>query len=534
MPLAALLSRGYFPKELPRPFVTAPFATTVTTALALPGDFIKTASKGNNLPSAHTAMYSLARGGLLRRPLSICNPLHYFLLCKEIVQNWAAINPHVAGTSLAATTPEFKPAGRAIDSKWPQRARQELAQSTRLGRRYVLQTDISRFYDSIYTHSISWAMHTKPTAKANRTLNLLGNKIDYWIRMGQDQQTVGIPIGPDTSLVMAELIMQRCDNELLAKLPGLKGHRFIDDYELSFQTRTEAENAFHILDTCLAKFELALNPKKTQVLELPLQLEAAWATELRRFNFTRASQPGQAADFTNYFSRAYSLHINNPGESVLQFAIARLREVTVDPANWPLFQRLLLLCVIPEPASFPYVLEQIITRKNAGATPILPELEEIANTLIESHSTLRHSSEVANAAWACLAMGLHLGDRAVDVISQCDDPVVALLALDCEQHGLVSKPLDKTLWASHMTQDALYDEYWLLAYEANIKNWLPSVGGVDHVAADVNFGFLKTNGVYFYDTTLAAPPTPAAVPAAAAPVPLPTVPTVSISLATSA
>ena len=524
MPLADLLTRGYFPKELPRPFVTAPFATAVTSGANLPGDFVKTAARGNNLPTAQTATYSLARGGLLRRPLSICNPLHYFLLCKEMMQNWASIAPRVAGTSLAATTPEFKTVGRAIDGRWPQRARPELAQSTRLGRRYVLQTDISRFYDSIYTHSISWALHTKPTAKANRTLNLLGNKIDYWVRMGQDQQTVGIPIGPDTSLVMAELIMQRCDDELLAKLPGLKGHRFIDDYELSFQTRTEAENAFHILDTCLSKFELALNPKKTLVLELPLQLEAAWATELKRFTFSRNSQLGQAADLTNYFSRAYSLHSSNPGESVLQFAVARLRDVSVDPANWVLFQELILLCVIPEPASFPYVLEQIITRKNAGAGPILPELEEIANTLIESHSTLRHSSEVANAAWACLALGLPLHDQAVDAISQCDDPVVALLALDCERHGLVSKPLDKTLWSLHMTPDALYDEHWLLSYEANIKNWLPSVGGGDHVAADVNFGFLK-NGVYFYDANLATPP--AAAPAIAAPVPLPTVPTPS-------
>ncbi len=180
---------------------------------------------------------------------------------------------------------------------------------------------------------------------------------------------------------------------------------------------------------------------------------------------------------------------------------------------------------MPEPASFPYVLEQIIKRKNAGAAPVLPELEEISNTLIESHSALRHSSEVANAAWACLALGLPLHERAVDAISLCDDPVVALLALDCEQHGLLSKPLDTAVWSSHMTRDALYDEHWLLAYEANIKGWLPSVGGGDHVTADANFGFLKANGVYFYDANLAAPP--AAVPAVAA-VPLPTVPTVSV------
>ncbi len=519
MPLIDLLTRGYFPKELPRPFVTVPFANAITSAAALPGDFAKTASKSNKLPTAKTGRYSHARGGLLRRPLSICNPLLYFLLCKEMMQNWASINLRVAGTPLAATTPEFKADGRAIDGKWPQAARPDLAQGSRLGRRYVLQTDINRFYHSIYTHSIPWALHTKPTAKANHALTLLGNRIDYWVRMGQDGQTVGIPIGPDTSLVIAELIMQRCDEELLTRLPGLRGHRFIDDYELSFQTRTEAEDAFHILETCLSGFELALNPKKTQVLELPLPLEAPWVTELQRFTF-RSSRSGQAADLSNFFTRAYSLHSNNLGDPVLQFAVARLRPISIDPANWALFQKLLLLCVIPQPASFPYVLDQIITRKNAGAAPILPELEEIANTLIASHSILKHSSEVANAAWACLALGLRLHDKAVDLICKCDDPIVALLALDCEQHALVSKPLDKTLWSSHMAQDELYDAHWLLAYEANIKGWLPSAGGGDHVAGDANFGFLKANGVYFYDASLGAP-------AAGAPVPQPALPTVS-------
>jgi hypothetical protein len=519
VPLIDLLSRGFFPKELPRPFITGPFAKVITSASPLPADFANTASRGNTLPAAKTGRYSLARGGLLRRLLNICNPLHYFLLCKEMTENWESISPRIAGNPLAATTPEFKVDGRAINGKWPQGARPDLAQITRLGRRYVLQTDINRFYNSVYTHSIPWALHTKTTAKANRAPTLLGNRIDYWVRMGQDGQTNGIPIGPDTSLVLAELIMQRCDEELLVKLPGLKGHRFIDDYELSFQTRTEAEDAFHILDASLAEYELALNPKKTLVLELPLPLEAQWATELRRFTF-RNSISGQAADLSNYFSRAYSLHSNKDGDSVLQFAVARLRPISIDPANWTLFQKLLLLCVIPEPACFPYVLEQIIARKNAGAAPILPELEEIANALIESHSTLKHSSEVANAVWACLAMGLRMNDKAADLISQCDDPIVALLALDCEQCGLVSKPLDKTLWCSHMTQEALYDENWLLAYEANIKGWLPSAAGGDHVAADANFGSLKANGVYFYDAGLAAP-------AAGAPVPLPALPTVS-------
>lgn len=119
---------------------------------------------------------------------------------------------------------------------------------------------------------------------------------------------------------------------------------------------------------------------------------------------------------------------------------------------------------------------------------------------------------------ACLALKLSLNDKSVDVLSQCDDPVVALLALDAEAQGRTAKPIDKTLWASHMTTDGLYDEYWLLAYEANLKSWLPNSGGVDFVAADHNFGFLKNNNVSFYDGSRATP-------TGAAPIPMPTLPT---------
>jgi hypothetical protein len=318
------------------------------------------------------------------------------------MQNWGAVAPRVSGSPVAATAPDFKTTGRAIDGKWPQSARPDFAQDRRLGMRYVLMTDINRFYGSIYTHSIAWALHTKATAKSNRALSLLGNKIDYCVRMGQDQQTMGIPIGPDTSLVLAELIMHRCDDALLAKLPQIRGYRFIDDYELSFRTRTEAEDAYHILETCLSEYELALNAKKTEIVELPLPLEKRWATELKLFSF-HTSQAAQAADLSNYFSKVFSLHKEYPGDAVLQFAIACLRSVKIDPANWAMFQKLLLLCVIPEPASFPYVLEQIIVRKNAGAGPILGQMEDIANDLIQSHSHLNHSSEVANALWAVTA-----------------------------------------------------------------------------------------------------------------------------------
>ena len=157
-----------------------------------------------------------------------------------------------------------------------------------------------------------------------------------------------------------------------------------------------------------------------------------------------------------------------------------------------------------------FPVRQIVQQMNAGLTGLIPEISDIANSLIVTHSPLRHSSEVANAAIA-LALGLTMSEAAVDAISKCDDPVVALLALDCEQRNLTAKPLDKTLWSSHMNADGLYEEFWLLAFEANIRAWLPNSGSIDFVAEDPNFSLLKAAGISFYDATLNLPATPGAV-----------------------
>lgn len=458
---------------------------------------------------------------MLRRSLSICNPLHHYLLAKEIYANWPTIGAKVAGTQIAATTPEWKSSGRAIDGHHAQSKRQALARQTRLGRRFILRTDIARFYHSIYTHSIPWALHTKPVAKANHKLTLLGNRLDLLIRSGQDAQTIGIPIGPDTSLVIAELIMQRCDEKLVSKMKGIRGHRFIDDFELSFLTRTEAEDAFYILEACLSDFELALNPKKTEVLELPLPFEASWATELKRMQI-RSGERVQAADLQSLFNRAVELHLQFPDEAVLQFTLARLRNARVEPANWPLFQMLILNCVVPEPATLPYALEQIIVRTNAGAVPLRAEMAEILNTLVIAHAPRAHASEVANALWGCLALGIPLEMEAINAVVKFDNSAVALLALDLENHGLVASPLDTSIWQQHMKTESLYDSHWLLSYEANIKGWLPSVGGGDHVSADSNFQYLKANGISFYDRTLAKAP-------ASKKIVLPALPTITVA-----
>jgi len=84
---------------------------------------------------------------------------------------------------------------------------------------------------------------------------------------------------------------------------------------------------------------------------------------------------------------------------------------------------------------------------------------------------------------------------------------VALCALHVIAKGLVSGPVDVSPLEALMHDGELTDTQWLLAYEANVKGWLPNKGGKDFVAAHKHFGPMKVAGVSFYDEAATLPVT---------------------------
>lgn len=75
-------------KELPAPFTTTSFAELMISGTTpSESDFAKNITKKVKLPKAQLCRYTHARHGLLRRKLSICNPVLFFLLSREIDSN---------------------------------------------------------------------------------------------------------------------------------------------------------------------------------------------------------------------------------------------------------------------------------------------------------------------------------------------------------------------------------------------------------------------------------------------------------------
>jgi len=491
-----LLAKGYFPWELPPPFTTQQFADCVTSSV--PRSFHTSPKPGK------FAVHNLARAGTLRRTLGIPNPIHQFRVARAIADNWPDIEACFDKATISLSRPVIDSSGkRAVERREPFRELPIYRAKFRASPRYLLQTDISRFYSSIYTHSIPWAIHGKPKAKADHSDKLFGNKIDTLVRNGQDRQTVGIPIGPDTSLIIAELILCAVDQAIPKKLIT-NAFRYVDDYELAFHSQGEAENALGELQERLSEFELSLNPGKTGIIALPRPLEAPWAEELRAMPIRLSKAGSQATDLIRYFDRVFDYVHKFPNEHVVHYALQRVHSLDLKKDNWHLFEDLLIQAIMIQPGAIRFAIPILGEHQQFGYQVHKQKLTKMIHGMIDLHVRQGHDSEVAWSLWAAILFNIKINKTAAKKLGEMDDCVVALLALDAQSRRLIDASIGFSKWRGCMTIDHLYERQWLLTYEANVKGWLPSVGGVDHVASDGNFNYLKTNRVTFYDTNVVA------------------------------
>jgi hypothetical protein len=326
-----------------------------------------------------------------------------------------------------------------------------------------------------------------------------------------ERQTHGIPIGPDSSLVAAEILLAAADEELMQRCPKLvRGFRYIDDYELSFGSLRDAELVLMELQGVLSAYELNLNPRKTRIEELPRPLESTWGAELARYQIRDTSyKVGQRNDFVSLFSRAFEIASEHPEESVLKYAISRVQNEKVHSTGWRAFHNCVLDAVGADPSAIAVALGTLHQVSNLGGHTVpLSPLAETFEGVIARHAARGEGSEVAWALWGALSWSVSLSKDAAALVSAMDDNVVALLALDADQKGIFpAGSLNQQLWTNAVNQpDVLNSENWLLAYEANRQGWLSSPA----VAADLTFAAMESAQVSFYNRARNRPQFPSA------------------------
>jgi len=215
------------------------------------------------------------------RPLQLIHPALYISLVNKITDpaNWNLIvarfaqfqaNPKIRCYSIPLRSDNHQSDKATSISQWWREIEQQSLELA-LKYEYVLHSDISDCYGSIYTHSVPWAIHTKETAKEQRrNLDLVGNAIDKHLQDMSYGQTNGIPQGSVLMDFIAEMVLGYADLELSNKIQknNIQDYeiiRYRDDYRIFSNNPQTIEHITKLLTEILIVLGMRLNAQKTIV-----------------------------------------------------------------------------------------------------------------------------------------------------------------------------------------------------------------------------------------------------------------------------
>jgi hypothetical protein len=377
----------------------------------------------------------------------------------------------------------------------------EIRVKTYAAQNFILSTDVSSFYHSIYTHSIPWALHGKALAKQNRDRNdptVFGNAIDFFVRQSQDGQTKGLPVGPDTSRIISEIILSAVDEEYQASAGHLvkSGFRYVDDMFYCFDTIEDSELALSLLKRSLKAYELEVNSTKTKTINATDFNEDVWPYLINRIKIESRGED-QRRSLSSFFALAIQVAKEYPHESIGNYAIKLTTNTLVEKRNWELYESFLIRLARESTNSIDTVVKIICTYASIDCK-ISDNVAKFVNATIVEHARLKHHFEVSWVLWLALSLKITVEPLAVDALSELPNSVCALLAFHLQQENLLSKPLDVTGWLANIDKDTLYKEHWLLVYEAGSRGWL-GAAALNAVQTDSFFSAMQTEKVSFYD-----------------------------------
>ena len=153
--------------------------------------------------------------------------------------------------------------------------------------------DVSKCFDSIYTHSLGWALLGKQRVKdvlARRNGrgavdSTFAGRFDKFMQEVNYGETNGIIIGPEFSRIFAELVLQSVDRAVVERLEehGLRHKsdyeifRYVDDYFVFFDCSRTREKILEALQACLKEYKLYINFSKEKNYEKPIITEISMA-----------------------------------------------------------------------------------------------------------------------------------------------------------------------------------------------------------------------------------------------------------------
>ncbi len=321
----------------------------------------------------------------------------------------------------------------------------------------------------------------------------------------QDRQTMGIPIGPDTSHIISEMIGTAIDKELFDALGHWPaGFRYVDDFYLFFNMRDEAEKVLALLTKIISSYELQINASKTKIIEVKELVEESWKYNIKKLSVSHEKH-SQRNDIHNYFEVIFNLEQKFKDESIIKYALKQISSSIIKKSNWSIFEAYLFKCGYGFPNTLQVITNILITYYNLSYQINKKAVERFCNNLIMSHAIADHHGEVSWLLWLCKELHIEIKREAVREIEQMSSSVCKLIILDLYHSKIIKHSILTDKLKNLCKKDNLYSSDWLLTYEAGRRLWLKN-NNTNFIKESDFFKDLLENNVYFYDDSLKSKP----------------------------
>ncbi|OCI97024.1 reverse transcriptase [Rhizobium sp. AC27/96] len=496
--LRRLLSHGFFAPELPPCFVSEDLARYRKAVF----DGISALPLVNQRPDFHRyitepSWFYFPRFGKDDRRHGVPNPLSYLLLAKAVADNYVPLRRAAKRSGLSASPPIFDWSGPRALMRPSVDLRDEFRIDLSSRREEYVVADIRAFFHSIYTHSIPWAIYGKTWAKnrANRGNAHFGNLLDLLSRNLQDGQTIGLPVGPDTSRFLAEIVGSAMDEQLRGRL-GLSGgdaSRYIDDYTISTVDGQSGESILAALRQTAAHFELELNREKSAVVSTAVRHDSGWKEVIR------ACVPRMKSDLRSmqrFFYEIGRICEAHPEINVEKFAFSNARTAFIQSSGWKNVQSLLINAYRRNSTLVSLLVEICILRQVEHGDVDLLNLKDFLDHRIPALARANRTGEIIWLLFLAIRLQVRISRNGLAQLTEVQNAMVALLVAVAHSRGLVSGHIDFNAWNTSHDADGLRSPMWLYAYETTLQRLVPSVNSA-FLLQDPYFALLFSRRVSF-------------------------------------
>lgn len=495
-----LLRNEYFPAELPPCFTTSDFADNygILSQIKLPKHIHE---------SSIPLIFSGYKGENARRNFGIPNPYHYLAAIQNIADHSTEIMEIFKKSEFSLSCPtKKKPSKNEAYSRRSKHISDTIHEIEKLyqNNMYGIKLDISSFFDSIYTHSIPWAIHGKIAAKKNHSDSLYGNLLDKCMRNMNYGQTNGILVGNAASRIVSELILCKTDVKIKNRFPNISCKRYVDDYYIFTSDYTQVKSIISFIRTELSEYELLLNENKIEISESPFIYGKSWVEEIEQFIYL---------DPDIFLSKLIITYNKYKDISILKYGLKVIDLHNYDKSNWAEMQSKLLNLWVRFPSLSNLFLPIFLQNR-----PLL-KINYIKSALydtINNSITLLHHQETIWAVWCLKVFSITISQEYIKKICESKNYLAIIILLDILQdnkYNMQSKQLINI--KSQLLNDieiedkdengnsgnALWSKIWLLTYQAELNDWLNTDKiKLEYAKNDLFFRELLARNIKFYDT----------------------------------